>query len=61
MSSATAAIYRAKIWKIKATQYTSIKIHTYKLVMYLEMLHHFCSIHTPDDGPRLGRKYSGNN
>ena len=29
----------------------------YKVVMDIQTLHYFCNIHTPDDNPRLGRKY----
>ena len=28
----------------------------YKVVMYIRMLHHFCNITSPDDGPMFGRK-----
>ena len=34
---------------------------SYKVVMYIQKLHHFCNTSSPDDGPRLGRKYMGNN
>ena len=57
MSLATDAIYRNKFKKINATQYTSINAHSYKVVMYTQKLHHFCNTHSPDDGPRLSRKY----
>ena len=33
---------------------------TYKLVMYIQKLHHFCNTPSPDDGPKLDRKYLGN-
>ena len=33
----------------------------YIVVMYIQKLHHFCNTSTPDNGPRLGRKYLGNN
>ena len=29
--------------------------------MYIQKLHHFCNTSSPDDGPKLGRKYLGNN
>ena len=35
----------------------SINTHSYKVVMLMQRLHDFCNIHTPDDSPRLGRKY----
>ena len=28
--------------------------------MYIQKLHHFCNAYSPDDGPKLGRKYLGN-
>ena len=30
---------------------------SYKVVMYIQKLHHFCNTTSPDDGPKLGRKY----
>ena len=33
----------------------------YKVVMYIQKLHHFCDTSLPDDGLELGRKYLGNN
>ena len=35
--------------------------NTYKVVMFMQMSHRFCNIHTPDDDNWLGRKYMGNN
>ena len=35
--------------------------HSYKIVMYMQKLHHFRNTHNSDDGPRLGRKYLVNN
>ena len=32
-------------------------LNTYKVVMYMQRSLCFYNIHTPDDGPRLGRKY----
>ena len=32
---------------------------SYKVVMDIQKLHHFCYTPSPDDGPRLGRKYLG--
>ena len=48
---------KKQIWKVNAIQYTSINNHSYKVVMYIQKLHHFCNTSSPDDGPRLGRKY----
>ena len=28
--------------------------------MYIQKLHHFCNTSSPDDGPKLGRKYLEN-
>ena len=51
-----------QIRKVNATQYNSTNAHSYKVVMYREKLHDFCSTSPPpDDGPKLGRKYLGNN
>ena len=61
MSLTSYAVYRNKSKKINATQYTSIKAHSYKVLMYLQKLHYFRNTHTPDDGRRLDRKYKGNN
>ena len=35
--------------------------HSYEVVMYIQKLHHFYNISSPDDGPKLGRKHLGNN
>ena len=40
-------------------QYNSTNAHSYKVVMYMQKLHHFCNTSSPDDGPKLGRKYLG--
>ena len=50
-----------QIQKANATQYNSTNAHSYKVVMYIQKLHHFCNTSFPDDGPLLGRKYLGNN
>ena len=34
---------------------------SYKVVMYIQKLYHFCNTSTLDDGIKLGRKYLGNN
>ena len=44
---------------MNATQYTSINTHSYKVIIYMQRLHHFCNIHTLDDGPRYGQKVRG--
>ena len=44
----TDAIYRNKFLKVNATQYTSINTHSYKVVMYIQKLHHFCNPSSPD-------------
>ena len=32
-----------QIGKVNATQYNSTNTHSYKVVMYLQKLHHFCN------------------
>ena len=44
-----------------ATKYNSKNTHSYKVVMYIQKLHRFWNTSFPDDGPKLGRKYLGNN
>ena len=61
MSLATDTIYKNKFQKVNAIQYNSTNAHSYKVVMYIQKLHHFCNTSSPDDGPRLGRKYLENN
>ena len=34
---------------------------SYKVVMYVEKLNDFCNTSNPDDGPKMDRKYLGNN
>ena len=60
MSLATDAIYRTDS-KVNATQYNSTDAHSYKVVMYIQKLHHFCNTSSPDDGPKLGKNYQVNN
>ena len=36
-------------------------VNSYKVAMYMQRLHCFYNIHTPDDGPRSVRKYKGTN
>ena len=33
---------------------------SYKVVMYIQNLHHFCNMPSPDDGPKSDRKYLEN-
>ena len=35
--------------------YNSTNAHSYKVVMYIQKLHHFCNTSSPVDGPNLGR------
>ena len=35
-------------------------ISSYKVVKYIQKLHHFCNRSSPDDGPKSSRKYLGN-
>ena len=58
MSLATDAIYRNKFEKINAIQHTRINAHSYKMVTYMQKLHHFCAIHTSDNGPRLAQDWA---
>ena len=46
----------------KSKRYTlhQSRCSSYKVIMYIQKLHHFCNTSSPDDGPKLGRKYSGN-
>ena len=53
---ATDAINRNKFKKVNATQYISINAYSYKEVMYIQNLQHFCNTYSPGDGPKLGRK-----
>ena len=50
-----------QIQKVNATQYNSTNAHSYKVVMYIQKLHHICNASSPDDGSKLDRKYLGNN
>ena len=47
----------------KSKRYTiqRYKRSSYKVVMYIQKLHHYCNTSSPDDDPELGRKYWGNN
>ena len=52
-------LFREQIRKVNTTQSASINVHSYKVLMYIQKLHHFCNTFSPDDGPNLGRKYLG--
>ena len=54
-------IFSKYIQKVNATQYNSTNAHSYKVVTYIQKLHRFCNTYSPDDDPKLGRKYLGNN
>ena len=60
MSLATDVIYKtdSKSKHYKIQQY---RRSSYKVVMYIQKLHHFHNTSSPDDGPKSGRKYLGNN
>ena len=60
MSLATDAIYRKVNSKSKRHTIQQYKRSSYKVVMYIQKLHHFCNTSSFDDGPMLGRKYLGN-
>ena len=49
-----------QIRKVNATHYNSTNAHSYKVVMYIQKLHPFCNTSSPDDGPKLRRRYLGN-
>ena len=50
-----------QIRKVNATQYNSTNAHSYKVVTYIQKLHHFYNRSFLEDSPKLGRKYLGNN
>ena len=47
----------------KSKRYTiqQYRRSSYKVIMYIQKLHHFCNTSSPDDGPKLDRKNLGNN
>ena len=55
MSLATDAIYQNK-FESNVTQAQQYRRSSYKVVMYIKKLHHFCNT-SSHDGPKLGRKY----
>ena len=52
---------KKQIRKVNTTQYNSTNAQSYKVVMYVQKLHHLCNTSSPDDVPKLVRKYKGNN
>ena len=61
MSLATDVIYRTDL---KSERYTILQYRrssSFKVVMYIQKLHHFCNTYSPDDGLKSGRKYLENN
>ena len=50
-------LFIEQIRKVNATQHNSTNAHSYKVVMYIQKLHHFCNKSSPDDGLKLGGKY----
>ena len=61
MSLATDVIYRTDSKSKRYTTQQYRRSSSSKVVMYIQKLHHFCNTPSPDDGPKLGGKYSGNN
>ena len=59
MYLATDTIFRNK-YKSKRYTLQRYSRSSYKVVMYIQMLHDFCNRSSPDDGPKSGRKYLGN-
>ena len=60
MSLATDTNYK---YKFKSKRYTLQRYRrssSYKVVMYIQKLHHFCNRSSSDDGPKSCRKYLGN-
>ena len=47
----------------KSKRYTILEYSrsSYKVVLYIQKLYHFCNTSFPGDCPELGRKYLGNN
>ena len=38
-----------QIQKVNVTQYNSTNAHSYKVVMYIQKLHHFCNTSSPNE------------
>ena len=61
MYLATDVVYRTDFKSKRYTIQQYRRSTSYKVVMYIQKLHHFCNTSSPDDGPKLGGKYLGNN
>ena len=61
MSLATDVIYRIDSKSKRYTIQQYRRSSSYKIVIYIQKLHHFCNTSPSDDDPKLGRKYLGNN
>ena len=61
MYLATDVIYRTDSKSKRYSIQQDGHVSSYKAVMYIQKLHHFCNTSSPDDGPKLGRKYLENN
>ena len=46
--------------KVNATHCYGTDGSSYKVVIYIQKLHHFYNRFSPDDGPKSSRKYLGN-
>ena len=60
MSLATDAIHRNKFKSKRYTLQRHRRSCSYKVVMYIQKLHHFCNRPSADDGQKSVRKYGGN-
>ena len=60
MSLATGVIYRTDS-KSKCYTIQQYRRSSYKVVMYLQKLHHFYNTSSPEDSLKSGRKYFGSN
>ena len=60
MSLYTDTIYRTIFKSKRYTLQRPRCSSSYKVVMYIKKLHHFCNTSSPDDGPKSGKKYLGN-
>ena len=54
-------LFIESIRRVNATQYNGTNAHSYKVEMYIQMLYHFCNTSSSEYGPKLDRKYLGNN
>ena len=60
MSLATDTIYRNNFKNKHDTLQRPRCSSSNKVAMYIQKLHHFCNTSSPDDSPKSGRKYLGN-